>query len=110
MADVMAWAGAVVFSAGGLYLMGSPELVMLRLAVLDLPGWPVYVLGLLQIGGGVALLGAGSRRPALVLLAVISVGELVASAVYRELEPAVQAMVQLLLLTGIFLLGSRRLV
>lgn len=108
LAEVLAVAAAVVFSAGGIYLLASPDLVMLRLAVLDFPGWPVYVLGALQIAGGVALLRSGTRRFALVLLAVISLGELAASVAYRELEPAAQAMIQLLLLVAILFLGGRR--
>jgi hypothetical protein len=108
LAGVLAVAAAVVFSAGGLYLLAAPDLVMLRLAVLDFPAWPVYVLGALQIAGGVALLRPGTRRFALGLLAVISLGELAASVAYREPEPAAQAMIQLLLLVAILFLGGRR--
>jgi len=107
-AEVLAVAAAVVFAAGGVYLLGAPDLVMLRLAVLAWPAWPVYVLGAVQLAGALALLRVETRGFALVLLAVISAGELAASIVYRELQPAVQAMVQLVLLTGILLLGGRR--
>lgn len=108
LADVLAVAAAVVFSAGGIYLLAAPDLVMLRLAVLDLPGWPVYLLGALQIAGGLALLRSRTRRFALALLAVISLGELAASLAYRELEPAAHSMIQLLLLVAILFLGGRR--
>jgi len=108
LAGVLAVAAAGVFSAGGFYLLAAPDLVMLRLAVLDFPGWPVYLLGALQIAGGLALLRPETRRFALGLLAVISLGELAASVAYRELEPAVQAMIQLLLLVAILLFGGSR--
>ena len=107
-AEVLAVAAAVVFAGGGVYLLGAPDLVMLRLAVLAWPAWPVYVLGAVQLAGALALLRTGTRSFALLLLAVISAGELAASIVYREMQPAVQAMIQLLLLTGILLFGGRR--
>ncbi|MGB5210593.1 MAG: DoxX family protein [Gammaproteobacteria bacterium] len=107
-AEVLAVAAAVVFIAGGIYLLRAPEMVVLRLAVLGWPTWPTYVLGVVQIVGALALLSARRRRPALVLLALVSVGELVAALVYRELQPTVQALMQLVLLAAILVLGRRR--
>ncbi len=107
-ADVISVAAAVVFVAGGIYLLRGPEMVVLRLAVLGWPTWLTYVLGAIQIAGALALLSTDRRRLALGVLALVSVGEMVAALVYRELQPGVQAVMQLVLVAMIFALEPRR--
>lgn len=108
MVDVLAVAAAVVFISGGIYLLRGPEMVVLRLAVLGWPTWPTYVIGAMQIIGALALLSIDRRRLAIGLLALISIGEMVAALVYGELQPGVQALTQLLLLAMVFAMSRRQ--
>lgn len=75
--------------AGATKLSGSEDMIR-NLTAMGYPAWATYVIGAVEVAGGIALLIPRFTRPAALVLAVVMVGA-VGSHLFLTSEPASSA-------------------